>query len=285
MKYTIDISKWNTITDWPKVAQNVERAIIRCGFRGYGSGKIAEDNRFKEFASQCKAYGISFGFYFMSQAISVQEAREEAEYIVRCAKDYGAVLPLFIDSEDGDGTAAAVRADNLPKRLRTDIIKAFCDHVAELGFPSGVYASEAWFQDQLYYEELQKYLIWCAKYNSNNGALGTKPKWHKVDIWQYTSNGSILGISGKVDLNEWYIEIDSPSADHSDQGPTESLRTGSRGDSVKWLQQQLSRHGYHIVADGIYGPKTAEAVSKFRKLRGLDLIADTTVYAELQNHH
>lgn len=284
MKYTIDISKWNTVTDWPQAAQNIEKIIIRCGFRGYGSGKIAEDNRFKEFAGQCKVYGIPFGLYFMSQAITIQEGREEAEYIVGCAKDYGAALPLFIDSEDGDGTAAAVRADKLSKRLRTDIVKVFCEHVAELGYPPGIYASEAWFQDQLYYEELQEYLIWCAKYNSNNGAPGTKPKWPKVDIWQYTSNGSIPGINGKVDLNEWYIDIDSPAAVHTYQVPTEPLQTGCRGDSVKWLQLQLNRYGYHIAADGIYGPKTAEAVSKFKKLRGLDLIADAMVYAELNNH-
>lgn len=199
----IDLSKYNVVTDWKQVKNSVSGVILRCGYRGYGSGKIVEDAKLKEFAEACKQNGIPFGLYFMSQAINADEGREEAEYSLAKAKEYGATLPIFIDSEDGDGTAKVVRADGLPKDLRTLIVRTFCDTVIGAGFQAGVYASESWYMDNLDYGRLKDYyLIWAAKYGANTGAKTSKINLSVYQMHQYTSKGTVAGINGYVDLNE-----------------------------------------------------------------------------------
>ena len=199
----IDLSKYNAATDWSQVKKSVSGVILRCGYRGYGSGKIVEDAKFKEFAAACRQNGIPFGLYFMSQAINVAEGAEEAEYSMAKAKEYGATLPIFIDSEDGDGTAKTVRADGLPKDQRTNVVKAFCDKVLSAGFAAGVYASESWYIEKLHYEQLKdKYIIWAAKYGANTGEKTSKINLSVYHMHQYTSKGTVAGIKGLVDLNE-----------------------------------------------------------------------------------
>ena len=205
----IDLSKYNTVTDWSAVAQNVSGVIIRCGYRGYVVGVISEDNKFRMYAEQCKAAGVSFGVYFMSQAITEDEAREEADYAVGMATAYGATLPIFIDSEDGDGTARDVRADGLSQDQRTAVVRAFCEQVRSHGLQAGVYASESWFKTRLHYEMVKGYLIWAAKYGVNDGTAHDQPALEKVDMWQYSSRGNVPGVVGSVDVNECYFELPS----------------------------------------------------------------------------
>lgn len=205
----IDLSKYNTVTDWNAVAQNVSGAFIRVGYRGYVVGVISEDNKFRMHAEQCKAAGLSFGVYFMSQAITEDEAREEADYAVWMAAALGATLPIFIDSEDGDGTAKVVRADGLSQDQRTAVVNAFCDQVQSHGLQAGVYASENWFKTKLHYDMLKGYLIWAAKYGVNDGTAHEHPALEKVDVWQYSSRGSVPGVAGSVDVNECYLDMPS----------------------------------------------------------------------------
>lgn len=207
MSKIIDLSKYNTITDWSKVKNAVDGIIIRCGYRGYTSGKIAADAKAAEFATQCNAHGIPFGVYFMSQAITSQEGQQEADYACDFADKYGAALPVFIDSEDGDGTTKQVRADGLPKQVRTVIVRAFCDRVQERGRNSGVYASESWFVDRLDYDAIKQYFIWCAKYGANTGSKCTSVKLDKYDIHQYTSRGTVSGIFGNVDISDSFSDL------------------------------------------------------------------------------
>ena len=95
----IDLSENNTVLNWDEVKENVEGVILRCAYLGYKYPTIKEDKRFKEYASACNSKEIPLGIYFMSQAITEEEAREEAEYTVSKAKEYNATLPLLIDSE------------------------------------------------------------------------------------------------------------------------------------------------------------------------------------------
>ena len=203
----IDLSKYNVVTDWKKIKNSVSGVILRCGYRGYGSGKIIEDAKLKEFATACKQNNVPFGLYFMSQAINVAEGKEEAEYSLAKAKEYEAKLPVFIDSEDGDGTARTVRADALSKDERTEIVKKFCDTVISSGVLAGVYASESWYMEKLHYEQLKdKYIIWAAKYGTNTGIKTSKINLSIYHMHQYTSKGTVAGIKGNVDLNEGDIE-------------------------------------------------------------------------------
>lgn len=196
----IDLSKYNTVTDWNSVKRSVSGVIIRAGYRGYTSGIVVEDKKFVEFANACRNHDIPFGVYFMSQAINENEAIQEARFAVNLANMYGATLPVFIDSEDGDGTSRVVRADGLSKEARTKVVLAFLDTVADSGRLGGTYASESWFCDKLNYDAIKHDLIWVAKYGKNNGSI-CSIKLPKYNMHQYTSNGTIAGVNGRCDVS------------------------------------------------------------------------------------
>ena len=272
MKVIIDISKYNTVTDWRKVKAAVDGVIIRCGYRGYSSGKIAADTKAAEFARQCSAHGIPFGVYFMSQAITNAEGQEEADYTCDFADKYGATLPIFIDSEDGDGTVKVVRADGLSKSVRTSIMQAFCERAQDRGRQAGIYASESWFTGRLNFDVLKRNLIWVAKYGANTGSKCTAVTL-KCDGHQYTSKGVIPGISGKVDISEFYcLTADQqPMGQGSDSKKEETedysmttIKRGSKGKAVKVWQIIVG-----ATADGTFGSATESATKNWQASHGL----------------
>lgn len=257
----IDLSKYNRVTDWKAVSKNVEGAILRVGYRGYGSGKIVLDPMFETYAKQCYNYGIPFGLYFMSQAITPIEGLEEADFSLNYAEKYNASLPIFIDSEDGDGTAKLVRADALNVNDRTDICDMFCNTIVNNRRKGGIYASTSWFKNKLNVKKLDKYLLWVAQYGSEYTAK------HRVDMWQYTSKGRIPGINGNVDCSILY---GFPNTNYKEFKPTRNLKYGDRGDDVKELQMTLNNKFYFKLAvDGIFGAQTREAVKKVQAQYGL----------------
>ena len=271
MQLIIDLSKYNTVTDWSKVKGAVAGAFLRVGYRGYGSGKVVADVKFKEFATACKRVGLPFGIYFMSQAINEAEAEEEAVYSVNAAKAYGATLPIIIDSEDGDGTARVVRADGLSQRQRTNVAKAFCAKVEQLGYKAGVYASESWFNSRLIYDELINYYIWVADYGKNTGVKVSTIALKKYDLHQYTSQANVAGVNGRCDLSECYVDLGIKSVTEV-KAETETeevynmptIKKGSKGKAVKVWQIIVGAE-----PDGIYGAKTEAATKTFQKNNGL----------------
>ena len=213
MRKIIDISKFNRITNWKKVKNNVDGIIIRVAYRGYGSGKIVKDEKFDEFAKACNQYEIPWGMYFMSSAISEREAIEEAEYSIKQAMTYcmPKMLPIFIDSEDVDGTPAKRRSDALTNEQRTNVIAAFVKRVHELGYTGGIYCSDSWTRDMLHWCNVKDLgFNWIAKYGKNDGTISpiqAKP----CHMHQFTSRASIPGIAGKCDLSVYYSNFSKDS--------------------------------------------------------------------------
>lgn len=261
----IDLSKYNKVTDWKAVSQNVEGVILRVGYRGYGSGKIVIDPVFESYAKACYNYNIPIGLYFMSQAITPIEAVEEADFSLNYAEKYNASLPIFIDSEDGDGTAKVVRADALSKEDRTDVCEYFCQTIANSRKRAGTYASTSWFVNKLDVKRLDKYLLWVAQYAPECTAK------HRVDMWQYTSNGTVPGIQGRVDCSILY-GFPAPSKVTT----IRTLKKGSIGSDVKELQSKLNlKYNCGLKIDGIFGANTEAAVKRIQILNGL--VADGIV--------
>ena len=202
-RYGIDVSVHNGKIDWNQVARSgeAEYAIIRAGYRGYGSnGTMAEDGQFKANIQGALDAGLKVGVYFYTQAISEDEARAEARFAVSLIKDAGCrnklTYPIYVDTEaspPGNG-----RADGLGRSARTRIIKAFCNEVRSQGYKAGIYASKNWFETKLYASDLEDYDIWVAQYSSTCTYGG------RYDMWQYTSSYQISGISGRVDRNRNY---------------------------------------------------------------------------------
>lgn len=299
MKKIIDLSQYNTVADWDAVKKNCDGVILRCGYRGNTEGKIKTDARFEKSVNECAKRKIPFGLYFMSQAITTAEGREEAEYTLKCAEKYGASMPLFIDSEDGDGTEKMVRADGLDKQTRTAICKAFCETVKKAGRKAGVYTSESWFNDNLNFLTLQQYIVWVAKYGANTGAPCTKVKLSKCDMWQYTSKGSVPGVKGRCDVSELYSESNMDGWLKKEKTEEEKeeekkkgdgymfdapvLGGGMKGNAVLLWQKLLAGCGYDLGNDGRAGNLSGEfnegtyiATLDYKKHVGISIGADGT---------
>lgn len=201
----IDVSHHQGAIDWAKVPY---RALVRIGYRGYGSGKLMKDEQYDANLAGAKANGKLLGFYFFSQAITVEEARAEADF---CASLAPTGYPLFFDSEWGHTTKTGVhdgRADNLTKAQRTACARAFCVRAAALGYQPGVYTFTSFATANIDYEGLCKdYIGWLADTRANYDT--SLPRY----IHQYgqAAKGSVPGITSVVDLNHLVKAL--PAAD------------------------------------------------------------------------
>ena len=192
----IDVSKWNGNIDWNAVKNSgVSYVIIRCGYRGSSTGALIEDSKFRSNIKGAKAAGLKVGVYFFSQAVNEVEAVEEASMALSLASGYGLNYPIFLDVEASGG-----RGDSISKETRTAVCKAFCNTVQNSGCAAGIYANKTWFSEKINTASLTGYKIWLAQYASAPTYTATR-----YDMWQYSSQGKVSGISGNVDMNISYL--------------------------------------------------------------------------------
>lgn len=199
----IDVSKYQGNIDWDKVkADGVDYAFIRVGLRGYRTGEINVDEKFERNIKGAHEAGVKAGVYFFSQAINVEEAIEEAEFVIEQLEPYADMVdyPVVIDVEkisSGDG-----RMNNLTRDERTQVVLAFCERIEDEGYTPMIYGNLEMFGLLLDMEPLEKYEKWYANYDPT---LLYFP--YDFKIWQYSATGSVDGIKGDVDLNisfkEW----------------------------------------------------------------------------------
>ena len=192
----IDVSKYNGSISWRKVANSCDGAIIRAGYRGYGSGTLVIDERFRSNIDAAKAAGVPIGVYFVTQAVNETEARQEARFTMDLVKGYNLSFPIFIDSEDGNNGAGRADRGKLSRFNRTAILKAFCEEIQKNGYIAGIYAGEYWIKNYLDINLLKKFYIWVAKYSTNKPSV-------PYNAWQYTDAGKIDGIIGRVDISDF----------------------------------------------------------------------------------
>ena len=92
----VDVSDWQNEIRWQEVAQSgIDFSVIRCGYRSYGIGELRIDPRFEENYAGAGAAGLRRGVYFFSQATTVEEAREEAAYVLQSLDGRPLELPVF----------------------------------------------------------------------------------------------------------------------------------------------------------------------------------------------
>lgn len=183
----IDISHWNGSIDFEKVkASGIEFVIIKAG----GSDKgFYTDSKFKENYEKALAAGLSIGAYYFAGRYfrgieaGVTDAQKFIDILSGIKFDY----PVFLDIE---------AQDSRYKEEITDASVAFCEQMEKAGYFVGIYASDvAGFKDRLNHERISSYAHWVARY-------GKEPEVCKeYGIWQYTSKGSVPGISGSVDMD------------------------------------------------------------------------------------
>lgn len=195
--FGIDVSYWQGDIDWQQVKEaGVEFAMIRVGWRGSEQGLLDIDEYAQKNYEGATAAGIRVGCYFFSQAISVEEAVEEADYVMERIREWEIDMPVVYDWEY---ISADSRTGNMDAQLLTDCTKAFCDRVLEGGYTPMIYFNANQSHKQMYLDELTDYGFWLAMYESEMDYP------YKVDMWQYSNTGTVPGIQGDVDLNLYFI--------------------------------------------------------------------------------
>jgi len=190
----IDVSKHQGKIDWKKVAEDgVEFAFIRVALRGYETGKLVEDDRFKQNIEGAKKAGIKVGVYIYSQAISEEEVLEEAEFVLAKIAPYQLDCPVVYDVELVDG--ANGRMDVLTVEERTTLTALFCEAISNAGYKPMIYHNMEMGGLHINLEELEQYDKWFAYYNSDFYYP------YAYQVWQYSDNGKVNGIDGEVDMN------------------------------------------------------------------------------------
>lgn len=197
LREIIDISHWNTI-DLSKTASKYKDVIIRIGYRAKATGILTLDQKFLSHSQAAIANGFNYGFYFTDQSINEAEAVQQADWCIGLIKPLNVSFPIFIDSEYSSDKHDG-RADNITKDQRTKNIIAFCEKIKAAGYTPGVYASDNWFKTMLNYNQISKYVIWCARYSSE------PPTIAHYDIWQKGSS-IIPGSSSPIDVNNLYVD-------------------------------------------------------------------------------
>jgi GH25 family lysozyme M1 (1,4-beta-N-acetylmuramidase) len=195
----IDVSYYQGEIDWKKVkASGIEFAMIRLGYRGYGEeGKLVEDKMaFRNIEGALDA-GLQVGIYFFSQAITVEEALEEAEFVLKRIKVYDITMPVVYDWEYISEEARTAKMD---RRTLTDCYKAFCGRIAEAGYTPMAYFNTYQSRHLMFLHELEDFPFWLALYSDRM----TFP--YRFEMWQYTDSGIVPGIEGKVDINLYFTD-------------------------------------------------------------------------------
>lgn len=192
----IDLSYHNDMVDWDKLATSgIEFVMLRCGYRGYTEGGLIVDDKFKEYAQEANRVGINLGVYFYTQAITVEEAVEEADFVIDLIKDYSIQYPVGWDTEYLNEEKARTNTTEIDKDLRSQMAIAFCERIKEEGYYPVIYVSENWMRRNMNAEMISSYDIWAAQYQPQNDFL------YDFAIWQYTESGSVMGINQEIDLD------------------------------------------------------------------------------------
>lgn len=196
--FGIDVSTWQGKINWKKVKESgVSFAMIRVGFRGMDSGKIVLDNKFKDNMAGALANNINVGVYFFSMAKNAQEAREEAAWVYSMIKDYDITYPVAIDTEIFNRNRLA----GVSYSTLTNNALEFSKYIKSKGYTPMIYSYMKALTDYFDTAKFSGQRIWLAQYNDK---VTYKGKYH---MWQYTSDGRVPGISGRVDMNVAYFSV------------------------------------------------------------------------------
>lgn len=192
----LDVSKYQPNINYGECAKAIDGVILRCGITYWGAQNMGADPCFEKHYNGFKAQSVPVGAYYYSAADSVAVAEREADFCISLLKDKQFEMPVYYDIENNE------RQANLSCEKLTEIANTFCERLEKAGYFVGVYASTSWFNTRLDFKELSaKYTVWLADYRVNY------EKGYVRDMHQYTSTGTVQGISGSVDLSRCYRDF------------------------------------------------------------------------------
>lgn len=193
----VDVSYHQHEIDWQRVAADgIDFAILRVGYRGYESGMLNLDSQFHNYIKGATEAGIDVGVYFFSQAITTDEAIEEANFVMEQLQGYEIAYPVVFDWEIMERESS--RTNGISPFTVTECAAAFCDTITDGGYRPMVYGSRKFALMKLDMSKLPGVEFWFAEYKDGHN----EPSYpYDLSIWQYASDGRVDGIKGDVDMN------------------------------------------------------------------------------------
>lgn len=195
----VDISKLQDYVDFVKVKKaGIDFVMLRVGARGYGTGQLILDDYFSDNLKRATDAGLDVGVYFFSQAITKDEAIEEANMVLQNLGEYKISYPVAFDMELIENDTA--RIDTLSRSEKTEIAKTFLDTIAAAGYKTMIYGNKEWLMKQIDMSKLTAYDVWLSQ------KLDIPDYPYKFTMWQYSSEGSVDGIAGYANMNISFID-------------------------------------------------------------------------------
>lgn len=208
LTYGIDVSKFQGTIDWTQVASTgINFAMVRVGYRDSVTGEIKADTNAKYNMQEAEKNGIKVGAYFFSTAVTSTEAVEEADWVANYISKYAITYPVGYNCEGFENSSS--RQYSLSKDDRSNFAVAFLNEIYKKGYTPIFYASKNEMANDAKWNTStlgSKFKIWMAWYNQDTSNISQGPQaGFKYDMWQYSNQGSVAGIKGKVDVNIAYF--------------------------------------------------------------------------------
>ena len=150
-------------------------------------GNFLIDNAAFGFYHEAFTLGFPVGCYCYSHAVTEEQARREAEFLLKTINGFPMPCGVFLDVEE-------------PKMLELShdallsVVNAWSGTIRAAGYIPGVYGSEYKLWAKISPDELEDALVWVAHYDKQPEML--------CDLWQSGDSGSVPSYSGKVDTDE-----------------------------------------------------------------------------------
>lgn len=222
----IDVSKFQGTIDWAAVADaGVDFAMVRVGYRTQSTGEIVADTNAKYNMQEATTNGLQIGAYFFSTAVSEKEAVEEAKWVSDYISQYQITYPVAYNCEGFENPDN--RQYDLTKTQRTDYAIAFLNEIYEQGYTPMFYASKSEMEGDLKWEtsRIEKsFKVWVSQYPEIPYPKTTVSNYSRIhDMWQYTNNGTIAGISKPVDVNVAYFGYANDAQAQNEETPENAV--------------------------------------------------------------
>jgi lysozyme len=218
----IDVSHWQGLIDWGKVKGD---GVVFAFIKATQGTSYSKESYFHDNAPKALEADIHVGAYHYATFGTVAEAKAEAAYFLSVVKSHKLRYPLVLDLEENKKGAS--------RTVLTDAAIAFLEAIENAGYFAMLYSGKSFLENQLEESRLKPYALWVARYNTTLG--------RGADIWQYSSEGKVAGISGNTDMNWAYRDFAEEIAGQKTTSPTPILVAPAPSNDDDYL---------HIVSAG-----------------------------------
>lgn len=221
----IDVSRHNSYVyqngqkihqriDWSKVKDQIDFAIVRCGYgqnQDDNGGYSQDDDEFYYNMNECRKYKIPVEVYLYSYADSTKKASSEADHVIRLCQNYKDIVHMIWYDVEDDYLFNQVKSGRISQAGVGTIVDTFANKLKSNGYKVGLYSYKSALQSYFSKETVDKYDIWLAHYVSGvnqQNVLKNMSSYPGIYVmWQYTSSGTITGISTSTDLNIRFVDF------------------------------------------------------------------------------